>query len=578
MPDEALADDIIVINDFSYKYPAAPDFVLKEINLRVRRGEFLGVMGPTGAGKTTFCLALNGIVPHFYGGDFYGAVTVAGLDTVRHATYELAQHVGMVFQDPEIQLTAPTAAGEIAFALENVKLPVAEIRRRIPEALHAVRLEGLEQRHPHQLSGGQKQRLAIASALALRPEVLVLDEPTSQLDPVGADEVFAVVRELNRTQGITIILVSHASEEVAEYADRVLLLAGGQLLAQAPPRPFFQNLDLLRGHDVRPPEITAAFEAAFRASLQPPVLPVTLREAVTRYGEIKDQLTVHPVVYDNGRAPAGDGRVVIQTRDLRYRYEGGVEALRGISLDIHQGEYLAIVGQNGAGKSTLVRHFLHLLTATGGQVNIFDKDVTTYTVSELAQQIGYISQNPDNQIFCDTVRREVAFALTNLKFPKDEVEARAQAALREMNLEWAADHHPLTLSKGDRSRIVIAAILAMNPGILIFDEPTTGQDYRGARAILDLTRELHQAGRTILIITHHLYLLPGYAERLVVMGRGRVLSDTSLREGFYATDILRETYLTPPQVIQLAEAIQPPGGPPLRPLTATELAGAVTKH
>jgi len=576
MPDEALAEDIIVITDFSYKYPAASDFVLKEINLRVRRGEFVGVMGPTGAGKTTFCLALNGIVPHFYGGDFYGAVTVAGLDTVRHATYELAQHVGMVFQDPEIQLTAPTVAGEIAFALENVKTPVAEIKRRIAEALKAVRLEGLEQRHPHQLSGGQKQRLAIASALALRPQVLVLDEPTSQLDPVGADEVFAVVRELNRKQGITIILVSHASEEVAEYADRVLLLAGGRLLAASPPRSFFQDFDLLRRHDVRSPEVTTAFQAAFPTVVPSNALPVTLSEALAQYTQIKDRVSLKPIVYQNGRTPAGNAQLAIRTRDLRFSYESGVEALRGITLDIHQGEYLAIVGQNGAGKSTLVRHFLHLLTATSGQVSVFGRDVTTYTVSELAQQIGYISQNPDNQIFCDTVRREVAFALTNLKFPKDEVEARSQAALHEMKLEWAADHHPLTLSKGDRSRIVIAAILAMNPSLLIFDEPTTGQDYKGARAILDLTRELHQAGRTIIIITHHLYLLPDYAERLIVMGRGQVLADTSLREGFYATDILRETYLTPPQVIRLAEAIQPPGDPPLRPLTAAELAAAVT--
>src|SRR6185436_10879039 len=216
-----MSDDILVIKDFSYKYAGAEEFVLKEINLSVRRGEFLGVMGPTGAGKTTFGLTLNGVVPHFYGGEFYGSITVAGLDTVEHPTYKLAQCVGMVFQDPEMQLTAPTVTGEVAFALENICLPVEEIKRRVPAALKAVRLEGLEGKHPHQLSGGQKQRLAIAAALALQPDVLVLDEPTSQLDPVGTAEVFAVVRELNRTRGMTIILVSHASEELAEYADRV---------------------------------------------------------------------------------------------------------------------------------------------------------------------------------------------------------------------------------------------------------------------------------------------------------------------------------------------------------------------
>jgi energy-coupling factor transport system ATP-binding protein len=566
-----MSDDIIVIEDFTYKYPNAPAFVLKEINLCVRRGEFLGVMGPTGAGKTTLCLACNGIVPHFYGGEFYGTVTVDGLDTVKHPTYVLAQRVGMVFQDPEIQLTAPTVAGEIAFALENIKIPVAEIRRRIPDALEAVRLTGFEDRHPHQLSGGQKQRLAIASALALRPDVLVLDEPTSQLDPVGTDEVFAVVRDLNRRLGMTIILVSHASEEIAEYCDRVVLLADAQVLAEGPPATFFQDLALLRAHEVRPPEITSAFAVALAGSAP---LPVTLDAALRQYAEVAGRAVITPVVYPD--PPAATGDPVIATRELRFRYDGGAEALQGVSIDIRQGEYLAIVGQNGAGKSTLVRHFLHLLTATQGRVEVFGKDVTSYTVSALAQQIGYISQNPDNQIFCDSVRREVGFALTNLKFPKAEIEQRTAAALAEMKLEWAADHHPLTLSKGDRSRIVIAAILAMNPSILIFDEPTTGQDFKGARAILELTRAMHRAGRTVIIITHHLYLLPGYAERLVVMGKGRIMLDTTLREGLFQAGMLRETYLTAPQVPQFAAAIQPAADPPFRPLTAAELAAAVS--
>jgi energy-coupling factor transporter ATP-binding protein EcfA2 len=578
MADSARSGDIIVVKDFSFRYPSAPNYVLKDINISVRRGEFLSVMGPTGAGKTTFCLALNGVVPHFYGGDFYGSVSVAGLDTVSHPTYEMAQHVGMVFQDPEIQLTAPTVSGEIAFALENLCIPVDEIKRRIPEALAAVRLDGMEDRHPHQLSGGQKQRLAIAAALALRPDVLVLDEPTSQLDPVGTDEVFAVVRELNRSQGITIILVSHAAEEVAEYADRVMLLAGGELLAESAPSVFFQNLDLLREHDVRPPEITSAFEALLPGPGRAEPLPVTLRKALAQFEALKPRVDLQPSHGPDGAPAAAQGEVVLQTCALHYRYPTGTHALQGISLDIRKGEYVAIVGQNGAGKSTLVRHFLHLISPSEGQVSILGKDVATYSTSGLAQHIGYVSQNPDNQIFCDSVRKEVEFALVNLKFSKAEIAARASAALREMKLEWAVDHHPLTLSKGDRSRIVIAAILAMNPGILIFDEPTTGQDYKGARAILDLTRELHQAGRTVVIITHHLYLLPGYAERLIVMGQGQALLDTSLREGFYATEALRQTYLTPPQVVQFAEAAWPAGAPAAKPLTAAELVAAVRVH
>lgn len=571
-----MSDDIIVINDLSYKYANTDTFALKEINLRVRRGEFLGIVGPTGAGKTTFCLTLNGIVPHFYGGDFYGSITVDNLDTVEHPTYKLAQHVGMVFEDPEMQLTAPTVANEIAFALENICMPPDEIRRRVPQALEAVRLQGLEDKHPHQLSGGQKQRLAIAAAIALKPAVLVLDEPTSQLDPVGADEVFSVVRELNQAHGITIILVSHASEEIAEYTDRVVLLANGELLAEGPPRLFFQNIDLLNRHNVRLPEVTRAFYRIFPVTPQPPTYPVTLPEALAQYRQVKSKFSFQPVMYYNGNSTATqNSQIVLQTQELHYTYQDGTQALKGISIDVHQGEYVAIVGQNGGGKSTLVRHFLHLLTATGGQVNVFGQNVNHYQVSDLAQRIGFVSQNPDNQIFSDSVEKEVGFALKNLKFPEREVKERVAWALDEMKLSWAADRHPLSLSKGDRSRIVVAAILTMRPEIIIFDEPTTGQDYKGARAILNLTRELHQAGKTVIVITHHLYLLPGYAERLLVMGKGRLLLDAPLRDAFYATDKLRQTFLTAPQVIQLAEAIQPEAGPQLRPLTAEELAQAV---
>ncbi|GIK42788.1 MAG: cobalt ABC transporter ATP-binding protein [Chloroflexota bacterium] len=573
-----MTGNIVVIKDLSYKYAGAAEFALQEISLQVRQGEFLGVMGPTGAGKTTFCLALNGVVPHFYGGDFYGSITVVGLDTVEHPTYKLAQRVGMVFQDPEMQLTAPTVAAEVAFALENICLSVEEIKRRVPAALKAVRLEGLEGKHPHQLSGGQKQRLAIAAALALQPDVLVLDEPTSQLDPVGTDEVFAIVRELNRTHGITIILVSHASEEIAEYADRVMLLAEGKLLGLAPPGEFFQNIDLLWSHGVRPPEVTQTFRRIFLSLSQKLAYPVTLPEALDQYSQLRPRLSFEPVIYPNGHASTASNEIVLQTENLHYTYDDGTRALEGVSVDIRRGEYVAIVGQNGGGKSTLVRHFLHLLTASSGQVKVFGRDVSTYEVSELAQHIGYVSQNPDNQIFSDTVEREVAFALTNLRFPKDEVQQRVAAALKEMKLDWAAGRHPLTLSKGDRSRIVVAAILAMKPDVLIFDEPTTGQDYQGAQAILELTGELHRAGKTIIVITHHLYLLPGYAERLLVMGKGQLLLDGPLREIFYQTAKLRETFLTAPQVIRLAEAMQAGSEARLRPLTAEELAATITIH
>jgi energy-coupling factor transporter ATP-binding protein EcfA2 len=569
-------DDVIVFENVSFRYPKAPDFALQDINLSVKRGEFVGIVGPTGAGKTTMCLVLNGIVPHFFDGDFYGEVTVNGMDTIEHPTHRLAQHVGMVFEDSEMQLTAPTAFAEVAFALENIRLPVKEIRRRVTASLQAVRLEGLEDKHPHQLSGGQKQRLAIAAALALEPALLVLDEPTSQLDPVGTDEVFALLRELNRNRGITIVLVSHASEELAEFADRVVLVSQGRLLKDGPPSEFFQDVEALRSLGVRPPQVTETFHEIFRGRPLDSGYPVTLVEAVEQHASLSPRLSLHPNHYDE---PQRDhGPCLLRTRDLRFQYPDGTEALKGVSLEIRQGEYIAMAGQNGAGKTTLVRHFVGLLRPSRGTVEILGRPVQGYEVSDLARHIGYISQNPDNQIFCDSVRREVAFALQNLRAPADQVDDAVDRALSEMKLQAFADRHPLTLSKGDRSRVLIAAVLTMEPDVVIFDEPTTGQDYEGARAILDLTRQLHENGKTIIVITHHLHLLPGFAERLIVLGAGSVLVDGGLRQALYRTNALRESFLVPPQLVQFTQAIRQPGHEALQPITARELASSMTVH
>ncbi|HEC22034.1 MAG TPA: ATP-binding cassette domain-containing protein, partial [Chloroflexi bacterium] len=245
-PEPALAPEpIAVFEDVSYMYPGAARLALKDISLEIQAGEFLGLIGPTGAGKTTLCLTLNGIVPQFYGGRFFGRVTVAGLDTIEHPVSRLARHVSEVFQDPETQLIATSVENEIAFALENICLPREEMQARIPQVLEAVRLDGMEHRHPHELSGGQKQRLAIAAGLAMRPDLLVLDEPTSQLDPVGRQEVFAVLRELNRELGVTILMASHSAEEMAEHADRIMLLSEGEAVALGTPDDIYGDVERL---------------------------------------------------------------------------------------------------------------------------------------------------------------------------------------------------------------------------------------------------------------------------------------------------------------------------------------------
>ncbi len=549
-----MTSSIAIIKDVSYKYPRSVDFVLSNVNLEVFQGEFLGLIGSTGAGKTTLCLALNGIVPQFYGGRFYGSIHVAGLNTLEYPISTFAKHVGQVFEDPETQLISTSVENEIAFALENLKVPREEIRARIPKVLEAVRLEGTEQKHPHELSGGQKQRLAIAAAIAVQPDLLIFDEPTSQLDPVGAEEVFQTAYELNKDMGMTVVMASHSAEEMAAYTDRIALLSKGQIVALGTPDEIYSDIEMLTENEIRPPQVARTFYQINKSGLTVPNIPITMKKGVPQLKELLKKNGFSkvdlPPITANKREP------LLSVKDLKHIYPDGTKALHDISLDIRGGEYVLIIGQNGAGKSTLVKHFLKLLEPTQGVVKIAGTSTEELEVSELARRIGYVAQNPDNQIFNSTVSEEISFALKNLDFPEEEVISRTEESLESMGLTDVKDMHPLALPKGDRARLVIGAILAMQPEIIIFDEPTTGQDYRGARYILDISKKLHQMGKTVIVITHHLYLMPDYAQRAIVMGKGTILLDSDIRSVYHQTELLKSTFITPPQAVHLALELQ----------------------
>ena len=561
---------IAKLDKVSYIYENCQDLVLKNISLDIYKGEFLGIIGPTGAGKTTLSLVLNGIVPQFYGGRFFGYAEVAGLDTLTNPVSKLSRYVGAVFEDPETQLLATSVENEIAFTLENLCLPREEILARIARALAAVRLEGMEKKQPNELSGGQKQRLAIASALALQPALLILDEPTSQLDPVGSQEVFATVKELNRILGMTIVMVSHAAEEMAQQADRLAILEAGAISALGSPNQIYSQVEQLERASLRAPQVAKTFWAINSRGIALEKIPVTLEAGLA----ILPSLTSYyhrPVWQD---PPSINSNILLKAENLFYTHSNGTEALKNISLDICSGEYLLIIGQNGAGKTTLVKHFLKLLSPTKGSVSLKGISLENLSTSELALSIGYVAQNPDNQIFNSTVEKEVSFALTNLGYPAKEIKEKTCQALESMGLLEARNLHPLSLSKGDRARVVIAAILSMDPEIIIFDEPTTGQDYQGAKAILEMTRQLHQMGKTVIVITHHLYLMPEYAQRVVVMGQARILLDAPIRQAYHESEILAKTYLVPPQEVLLAQELARLSGIPSPLLTSAEIAAS----
>jgi len=417
-----------------------------------------------------------------------------------------------------------------------------------------VRLSGMEKKHPHELSLGQKQRLAIAAALAARPRLLVLDEPTSQLDPHGVQDVFQLLKEFQAAYGLTVVMTGHAAEEMAEYADRVALLSDGTLKALGSPQEMYTAFDLLKENVLRPPQVAETFAQIRQRGVRVDEVPVRLQDGIRAMRALQSRVTIcEPEIILPDDAPRGE--VILETEELCFQYPDGTSVLRDVNLSVRKGDFVALLGQNGAGKSTLARHFLNLLQPTSGEVRFAGKSTRNFAVSQLAGRIGYVAQNPDHQIFTSSVEEEVSFALKNLGYAASEVRQRTEESLTEMGLAQVRGAHPLSLPKGDRARVVIAAILAMHPEVVIFDEPTTGQDDQGAQAILKVSAKLHRQGKTIVVISHHLYLLPDYARRAVVMGKGSILLDTDLRTAFHQVDVLRQTYLAPPQAVLLAQAV-----------------------
>jgi len=358
-------------------------------------------------------------------------------------------------------------------------------------------------------------------------------------------------------------MVSHAAEEMAEFSDRIILLAGGRIIKKGNPEDIYGDTRLLMEHDLRPPQVAQTFSLIKDHGIEIPQIPVKIERGLSLISELKDSNHVaipHPEQSTKGQAIEPEIRwkqkeILIRLRDMKHVYGDGTEALHGVNLDIYKGEYLLIIGQNGAGKSTMVKHFLKLLEPTTGTVEVGGKDSAKLSMSELARHIGYVAQNPDNQIFNSSVETEVSFALKNLNFPNETVEQRTTESLESMGLLEERHKHPLSLPKGDRARVVIAAILAMYPDTIIFDEPTTGQDYKGAKYILDISRRLHEMGKTVIVITHHLYLMPEYAKRVVIMGKGTILLDAHIRDAYHDTETLEKTYLRAPQAVSLARSL-----------------------
>ena len=536
------------------------------MSLTVRRGEMVVVMGATGAGKSTLAKCLNRAIPAFQTGTLSGTIAIMGRQLRHEGVADLAGLVGLVSQDFEAQLFATNVLQEIAFGMEQLGVPADEMHRRVPRALQTVGLAGFGNRDPSTLSGGEKQRLAIAATLALQPSILVFDEPTTDLDPLGKLEIFAVLGTMRR-QGYTLVVMEHESA-AAEHADRLIIISDGHIVADDAPDRIFAQVDFLGAHGVRPPDLN---RIANRLRLEPP--PRTIEQAE---GELRAKGLGAP---GNAPPPATplapettprpSPAPLVRAETVEFAYDAGAAALHGVSLQVNAGEFVALIGQNGSGKTTLAKHLNGLLRPRGGRVLLHGTDVSTLPLNRVAGDVGYVFQNPDHQIFAPTVADEVAFGPRNFGLAAGEIAERVGAALDAVGLAGLEDTDPFLLGKGHRQRLAVAALLALRPRLLILDEPTTGLDYREQRRMMDLLARLHSQGMAILMITHSPWVVAEYAERGVLMRDGRVLFDGALRALFAEEELLASAHFCSPDVTRLGRRLG------FTPLSVEEFVGAL---
>ena len=535
----------ISIENLTFTYQGNKRSALQNIQAQIEDGTFVVVMGHGGAGKSTLCCTLNALVPRFFRGTYQGRVLVKGQEVARHRVSEMSRLVGLVLQDFEAQLFSTNVELEMAFGPENHCLPRQEIERRIQRYLSFVRLEKLRNREPASLSGGQKQRLAIGSVLALEPRVLVMDEATTDLDPLGRVEVLSVANTI-REEGRLLLIVDH-EPETAVAADQVWLMRDGEVILQGPPSEILLDITMMKSCGIKPLPMVELFH-----SMNWPGNPLTIEAAIEliqkHHLTHRRELRVNTVSSDQPK-----GSPILKAEELRYAYPTySIEALRDIDLSIQDGEFIAILGQNGSGKTTLAKHFNGLLKPTSGRVSVQNKPTTEYRQCEIARRVGYVFQNPDHQIFARTVAEEVGFGLKMQNETPKTIERRVAEALEVVELQSYEEKVPFTLTKGERQRVAVASVLAVRPQVIILDEPTTGLDDRHQQNMMRMLKRLNQYGHTIIIITHSMWVAAEYASRTIVMKEGGLLLDGPTRAVFADEARLAEASLHPPSLVRLS--------------------------
>lgn len=523
----------IEINNLSWRYSEKSPFAISNLNLTIDKGEFIGIMGATGSGKTTLALALRGLIPEFFEeGVIEGEIRINDIKIFESDANLLADVIGMVFQDASSQILGTTVTQDIAFGPSNLDLPKEEVLEIVAQYIERMGLQGKEFRSPDKLSGGEMQRLAAAGVMCMEPSVLVMDEPAAELDPKGKEDLCAILNQLRNEKGITVVLIEQDPELIIRFCDRMAILDKGELVLLGTPREVFSNTKLCIQYGVNPPEIvevSQTLKEKYQIEFQP--TPISSEELVSQILPIiknkngKNKQAQKPI-QEVDKVEEKTPLFSIQNLTHTYSSSGySVKALDNISFDIYPGEYITIIGSNGAGKTTLAKHLNGLLTPTSGDVIYNNVNLKGKKTAELFSEIGYCFQNPDHQIFSKSVYEEIAFGLVNLGMEEEEINQKVKAVLELVNLSGFEDSNPFNLGKGERQKIALASTIVLEPNTLVIDEPSTGLDWIESQNIFSLIDGLNKKGTTLIAITHDMRIVREYATRVIVMTEGHIIFD-----------------------------------------------------
>ena len=567
------------VSDFTMQYLRSDEKNLKNVNLKVKKGERVGILGPTGSGKSSLFMSLNGTIPHFLKGKVSGKIIVDGIETLDSTTQELARHVGVVYADPSLSTAALAVEDDVAFGPQCLGWKTEKIQRSVKDAIKATRLSGFELRSTSTLSGGELQAVNVASILAMQTPILALDEPLTMLDPIGKQLIIEIVRRAS-TEGGRTTLVSEAGGDIEYFTslvDRIVVLYNGEVIADDSTHNILTNYKLMDKIGVEPPQVTRL--AHLLEGPRP--YPINLKKAIPYFRKLLKKMQIKKTArVKKAVRKKRTEKPIVSVRNLHHVFPGlhPVHALKGISFDIYPKEIIGLIGQNGSGKTTLSLHLVGIQSPTDAEgrdripddctILVSGADITelkrrkVFKFFDLLSNVNYAFQNPDNQLFEETIELEVGYGPKQLGLSEKEIKKRVDDALNLYGIADRREDPVMYLTKDMKTYTATASIVALYPTVLIIDEPTTGLDFRSSHRVMEAIKELKRRGHTIIIITHDMRLVAEYADRLIVMGKGEIHLEGPPHEVFAKTELLAKVFVQPPQITMLGQELSDFGLPP----------------